>query len=267
MPARDLGLLLEAAKAAGEIAARYFQSGQQVWDKGGGQGPVSEADLEIDRMLRAKLLTARPDYGWLSEESEDDTARLSHAHVFIIDPLDGTRAFVHGHKTFAHSLAIAENGRVVTAVIYLPLRDLMYQAVAGEGAFLNGDRIAPSGRETVTGATILAASNQFSPDLWPGGVPDVTRHFRSALAYRLCRVADGRFDGMLTLRDAWEWDIAAGDLICREAGVTISDRHGAALVFNNKTPQQAGVLATSPGIHARLLAKLRPPEAFQTKPI
>ncbi len=256
MPVPDLELLLAAARASGDIATRYFASGQKVWDKGGGQGPVSEADLAIDRMLAADLLAARPDYGWLSEETEDDSARLAHERLFIIDPIDGTRAFVHGHKTFAHSLAIAENGRVVTAVVYLPLRGLMYHAVAGGGAFLNDVRIAPSIRDDVSGATILAASNQFSADLWPAGVPEIKRHFRSSLAYRLCRVADGRFDGMLTLRDAWEWDVAGGDLICREAGATVTDRRAAPLTFNNKIPKLAGVLAAGPAVHAGLLRHL-----------
>jgi len=252
----DLTLLLSAANAAGDIAARYFQSDQQVWDKGGGQGPVTEADLEIDKMLHQRLLAARPDYGWLSEESEDNTDRLGCKRVFIVDPIDGTRAFVHGQKTFANALAVAENGQVIAGVVHLPLRGLTYHAVRGFGAFLNGKPIRQSGREMLAGATVLAAKAQFDPALWPAGVPDIDRHFRSSLAYRLALVAEGRFDAMLTLRDAWEWDIAAGALICAEAGVTITDRQNRPLRFNNRRPQTAGVLAASASVHAGFLACL-----------
>ncbi len=258
MPEPDLTLLLEAAVAAGEIARRYFKSSQQVWDKGDGQGPVTEADLAIDKMLKDFLLAARPDYGWLSEETEDDVSRLNNACVFIVDPIDGTRAFVAGETTFAHSLAIAHNGEVTQAVVYLPMREQMYQARAGGGAYLNGARISQSGRTQIDGATVLAATPQLRAELWPGGVPPVEKHFRSSLAYRMALVAEGAFDAMLTLRAAWEWDIAAGDLLCREAGAKVTDQHGRALKFNTKTPQCPGVLAASPDVHAGLMSHLHP---------
>ena len=218
MPEPDLQLLKDAAIAAGEIALKYFRADPESWDKGGGQGPVSEADLEIDRMLKAELLAARPDYGWLSEETEDSSDRLDHDHVFIIDPIDGTRSFIAGHENFSHSLAIARKGVVTAAVVHLPAKDMTFTAHAGGGAFMNGAAISNSGMASETGARILAAGSQFKPEFWNGNPPPVERHFRSSLAYRLCLVANGRFDGMVTLRKAWEWDIAAGDLIGQEAG-------------------------------------------------
>jgi myo-inositol-1(or 4)-monophosphatase len=257
LPGPDLDLLLEAAEAAGRIAVRHFRGSYEIQDKGDGQGPVTEADLEIDRMLKAELLDARPDYGWLSEETEDDHARLSAKRVFIIDPIDGTRSFVAGQKTFAHSLAIAEDGVVMTAVVHLPMRELTYQAAVGQGAFVNGQPMQHSGRTELCDARVLAAKPQMSDDQWPGGAPPVERHFRSSLAYRLCLIAQGRFDGMVTLRDAWEWDIAAGDLICREAGALTTDRFGAALRFNDPGAKTPGVLAASPGVHAGFLAHLQ----------
>jgi voltage-gated potassium channel Kch len=120
LPAHDLALLTEAALKAGEIAMRFWKRSPKSWDKGGGHGPVTEADLDVNEMLAAKLLAARPDYGWLSEETEDGAARLAAERVFIIDPIDGTRAFMAGEDTFAHSLAVAEHGRVTAAVVYLP---------------------------------------------------------------------------------------------------------------------------------------------------
>jgi len=257
LPEHDLDLLTNAALAAGVIAQKHFEASPEIWDKGGGQGPVTEADLEIDRMLKAELLAARPDYGWLSEETPDSDLRLANDRVFIIDPIDGTRSFIEGGKTFAHSLAIVENGKVVTAVVHLPMLGLTYAATLGTGAFLNGVRLAHSGRVKLDKARVLAARPMMDASLWPGGVPAVDRHFRPSLAYRLCLVADGQFDGMLTLRDAWEWDIAGGALICAEAGVTVSDRHGEALQFNNPTPLHPGVLAATPMVHGGFLHHLK----------
>ncbi len=256
MPERDLDLLKNAALAAGVIAARYFKESPKVWDKGDGQGPVTEADLEIDQMLNRELLGARPDYGWLSEETTDSAARLDRNRVFIVDPIDGTRSFIDGSKTFAHSLAVAENGIVIAAVVHLPMKDLTYTASRGQGAFLNGVPLKQSGRVDLSQARVLAARPQFAPELWPGGVPPIDRHFRPSLAYRLCLTAQGHFDGMVTLRDAWEWDIAAGELICREAGAIITDRAGSALKFNSPTPLHPGVLAGSPMVHAGFLRHL-----------
>ena len=258
MPVDDLSLLTDAAMAAGDIAKKYFRSDFDVVDKPGGQGPVTAADLEIDGMLKAELLAARPDFGWLSEETEDGVARLDTQKVFIVDPIDGTRAFVAGQKTFAHSLAIAENGTVVSAVVHLPMRELTYVAKVGHGAFLNGQRLELRSDQDIENAQILTAKPQLHPDLWPGGVPPVQPHFRSSLAYRLCLVAQGKFDGMITLKDAWEWDIAAGDLICREAGVVCTDKFGADLKFNVSSAKAAGVLAANPLIHAGLLHRLQP---------
>ncbi len=256
MQGNDLALLIDAAGASGEIARRHRSNGVEVRDKPGGAGPVTEADLEIDRMLKADLLSARPDYGWLSEETEDDAARLTRDRVFIIDPIDGTRAFIDGHGDFAHSLAIAEHGRIVAAAIYLPLRDQMFTASATDPARLNSTPIAANAAG-LDGAAVLAARTNFDPSHWPGGVPAVNRHFRSSLAYRLCLVAQGRFDAMLTLRPTWEWDIAAGSLIVERAGGNASDRTGGApMRFNNPTPRLNGIVAAGPGLHTQLLERL-----------
>gem|GEM_PF-64546 len=222
MPEADLSLLTEAALEAGKIASSFFRNSPEKWDKGDGQGPVTEADLKVNEMLERELLRARPDYGWLSEETEDSSERASNESVFIIDPIDGTRAFIEGSKTFAHSLAIAKDGHVQAAVVHLPELELTYTAALGKGAQLNGAPISHSAHETLETATVLSNKHNTKPEFWPGGVPPFKRHFRSSLAYRLCLVADGQFNGMLTLRPTWEWDIAAGTLIASEAGAAVS---------------------------------------------
>lgn len=257
MPARDLALLTDAARDAGRIALRFWRKDPQVWDKGGEHGPVTEADLAVNDMLKARLLAARPGYGWLSEETPDDAARLSCETAFIIDPIDGTRAFIAGEETFAHSLAIAHKGRVTAGVVFLPALDRIYTASETAPPLKDGQPIAASRRDRLEGADILTTKVNMVPEKWPGGVPEITRHFRASLAYRLCLAAEGRFDGMLTLRPAWEWDIAAGSLIAEKAGAVVTDQRGESLRFNTASALADGVLALPPAPHAAAVRRLR----------
>ncbi len=257
--ADDLTLLLDAAHEAGRIATRFTGPEARRWDKPDGAGPVTEADLAVNEMLEDRLQTARPDYGWLSEETEDNTDRLTRERVFIVDPIDGTRSFAEGSNTWAHALAIAERGRVVAGVIYLPKRDLLYSAALGQGAFLNGEQIRVRPQDDLTRAEILAARPNLADMHWTAGKPpDFARSYRPSLAYRLALVAQGRYDGMLTLRPSWEWDIAAGDLILREAGARCTDRNGVDLLFNNARPLLNGVVAGGQPVHAQLQGALKP---------
>ena len=256
MPETDLDLLIDAAREAGKIATRYMGQSNQIWDKPGGAGPVSEADLAVNEMLERELRAARPGYGWLSEESADDPARLEAENVFIIDPIDGTRSFIDGSNTWAHSLAIARNGHVVAGAIYLPMRNKLYAGALGKGATLNAQPIAPSHQHHFEGARFLAARPTFAAEHWKRGAPDVKRSHRPSLAYRMSLVAEGRFDAMLTLRPTWEWDIAAGTLILQEAGAMATDRTGGQLRFNNADPRQNGVVAGNTALHAEITAAL-----------
>ena len=251
----DLDLLVRAARDAGPIALRYFRQQPQVWDKADDAGPVSEADLAVNDMLAARLRAARPDYGWLSEETPDNTDRLTARRVFIIDPIDGTRAFIDGQDSFAHSLAIAEDGKVIAAAVYLPAKDRMYSAHADGPAMQDGRRISASTAITSAGATVLTSKPNMAATHWPYGVPALERSFRPSLAYRLCLVAEGRFDSMFAFRPTWEWDIAAGALIAARAGAVVSDGSGAALRFNAADPRTNGVLVAPRGLHADLVAR------------
>jgi myo-inositol-1(or 4)-monophosphatase len=256
----DLNLLIDAAEAAGKIASGFFHGAAERWDKPGGQGPVTEADLAVDRMLRNELTSARPGYGWLSEETEDTPARLEAEQVFIVDPIDGTRSFIEGSTTWAHSLAIARNGIVETAVVLLPERGKLYAAARGQGATLNGAPLTVSPKIEIEGATVLAAKPNFNPSFWRNrDVPRVERAFRSSLAYRLSLVGEGRFDAMMTLRPTWEWDVAAGALIVEEAGGAVTDQAKGIARFNNPHPQLHGMVAGTPSVHDALITQLAEP--------
>ncbi len=261
MPATDLPLLIDAARMAGRVATSFAGPTANRWDKPDDAGPVTEADLAVNALLHSTLHTARPDYGWLSEETEDSAARLANDTTFIIDPIDGTRSFVEGSNTWAISIATAHRGKVTAAAIYLPLRDKLYAAGLGTGATLNGAPLQVSGRNLKPETRLLAARPNFADKNWTTGAPDVERHYRPSLAYRLALVGEGRFDGMLTLRPSWEWDIAAGALIISEAGGRITDRTGAALKFNNAIPKLNGVVAANPTLHDDIVERLDPSAA------
>lgn len=267
-PEADLALLLEAAQGAGEIARRHFRGGVKVWDKADGQGPVTEADFDVNDHLRDALVGARPGYGWLSEESDPlgDLTRLGADPVFVVDPIDGTRAFIDGQPGFAHAMAVVRGGQPVAAVVYLPIMDLTYAALLGGGATLNGAPITASTRTDLDGAEVLVARPTLDPVHWPGGVPALNRHFRPSLAWRLALIGEGRFDAMLTLRDAWDWDIAAAALITTEAGGIVTDRTGAALLFNTASARNPGVIAAPSALHAALLARLNAPRQAPSMP-
>ena len=255
-PEADLNLLIGVARAAGEIALRYFRNAPRVWEKPG-EGPVTEADIAVNDMLNQRLRTARPSYGWLSEETPDTFERLDCGHLFLIDPIDGTSAFIAGDTSFSHSLAIAHDGVVTAAVVYLPAKDRIYAAHLDGPANCNGQPIHCSTQAGISGATLLTPKSSLDPALWHGTPPEVERHFRASVAFRLCLVAEGVFDGMLSLRQVWEWDIAAGALIAARAGAAVSNRSGHALQFNAKVPRSDGVLVAAPGLHAELLARLK----------
>lgn len=255
----DLDLITDAARAAGDIARRFWKRAPRVWEKDAGAGPVTEVDLAINDMLAGRLRNARPGYGWLSEETPDDAARLSRSPVFILDPLDGTRAFIAGEPTFAHSIAVAVAGRVVAGAVYLPIVDRLYTATLHGPALCNGAAVAVATPASVDSATLLTAKRSMMPEHWKDGiVPPLRRDFRTSLAYRLCLVAEGRFDAMLSPGLTWEWDVAAGSLIAERAGARVTDRRGGDLHFNRPDPRTPGIVAAGALMHRTLVAGLAP---------
>ena len=241
---------------AAQIALPFANGTAKSWEKEDGSGPVTEADLAVNDMLYSLLRNARPDYGWLSEETEDDQARLDKRHCFVIDPIDGTRSFINGEKTWAHSLAITTDGVPTAAVVHLPTLDHLFAAEIGHGATLDNQPLAVSPKDVLNGARVLAARPAQMPKFWKNAqVPDFDMHHRPSLAYRLALVAQGQFDAMITFRDSWEWDICAGALIVAEAGGVVSDRRGDALRFNKAQPLTKGAIVAGPNLHREIINK------------
>jgi len=252
-PEDDLALLETAARRAGALALTFFGQNPESWFKGKpGVSPVSEADLAVDRMLAETLRAARPDYGWLSEETADDRSRLDHNRVFIVDPIDGTRAFLAGGDEWTVSLAVVEAGRPVAGAVFCPVRAEMFLAYAGGGAFLNGRKLSVSEQHSVAGATLTGPHSVIANEdvLATGFVgTDILR----SLAYRLVTVAAGRVDVGAARGGPSDWDLAAADLLVQEAGGKLTDLSGRLLTYNRAKTGHPALIA-APGA---LIEKVR----------
>ena len=257
--ANDLALLEETVREAGKIARSFFGGRFKSWDKGKGQ-PVTEADLAVDRFLCDVLIAARPAYGWLSEETEDDPRRRTTARTFVVDPIDGTVGFLKGKPQFTICAAVVENGSPDCGVIYNPITDECFGAHVGGGAALNGRPIRTSRSEAIEGCRMLAARATFDHPAWskpPNSPwPEMAVETRSSIAYRMALVAGGTFDAMLALSAKHDWDLAAGDIIVCEAGGRVTNHRGESLRYNGVAPIQASVVSAGPDLHARLIDKL-----------
>lgn len=239
----DLPLLLEAAREAGEIAMCYFGKAPEVWMKAG-QSPVSEADYAADTFLRETLGAARPDYGWLSEETVDTAARMTARRTFVVDPIDGTRGFLEGNSAWCVSVAVVEAGRTIAGVLDCPARDEIYSALPGKGAYKNGVRIVV--REP--GVDLEIGGPQRFVDLLPEEWRRRARRMPHipSLAYRVAMIAEGSIDATFVKSNAHDWDIAAADLILSEAGGQLLDAKGGRPVYAGAVPRH-GVLVGGSG--------------------
>jgi len=237
----DLDLLMDAAAEAGQLALTFFGKDPKTWFKDN-KSPVSEADLAVDTLLGKRLQAARPDYGWLSEESADDKTRLDAARTFVVDPIDGTRAFLAGGEEWTVALAVVEAGRAVASVVFCPVRDETFGALAGGGAWLNGERLCTSSRTDIAGARLsgpysIAANKQ----VIAAGF-ERTENIRS-LAYRLALVAANRVDIAVARKGPSDWDLAAADLLVQEAGGELTDLAGHRCRYNQPETRHPALIA------------------------
>jgi len=251
----DLDLILDAARKAGELALTARESGLKIWSKKGGS-PVTDADLAVDTLLKLELKSARPDYGWLSEETADDPARLSTRRQFVVDPIDGTVAFMKNKPWFAISIAVVEDGRPIAGVVHAPALSETYAATLEGPATLNGAPISPSATDQLFGAAMLGDAKMFAHPAWREPWPEMRIESRNSIAYRMCLVASGAFDAAVALSPKCEWDLAAADLIVRRAGATLSDHKGRDFAYNRPVPQVPSLDCANPALAPLILNRV-----------
>ncbi len=248
----DLDLLKAAASEAGALAMTFFRKQPAAWAKAGGS-PVTEADLAVDTFLRDRLLAERPGYGWLSEETADDPARLGRAATFVVDPIDGTRGFIEGDERWSVSLAVVRGARPVVAALAVPARGELYAATLGGGARLGETPLSVSDRATIAGARLAGPRGWLKTATIQGLGAELEPHIPS-LAYRLALVAAGRIDAAFASPRANDWDLAASDLLVHEAGGRLTGLDGAALRYNQEIPRHGVLAASNNQLHPAILA-------------
>ncbi|WP_409432186.1 inositol monophosphatase family protein [Litorimonas sp. RW-G-Af-16] len=253
-PREDLALLTKVVREAGEIAkAAYHANDSVAWAKSD-SSPVTDADIAVNDFLLKELRAARPDYGWLSEETKDDHSRHACPRSFVVDPIDGTRAFIDRTPNFAVSVAVIENGHAVAGAVFNPLMDEFYAASLGGGATLNGAPISVKDREAVDGITMIGYPRKFRRM----GFPEMNCRVVNSMAYRMVLVGSAQADAALAFTPKSDWDIAAAALIVSEAGGVVTDLRGKAPVFDGPTTSGLGVICAGPRLHSLLLARVKP---------
>jgi myo-inositol-1(or 4)-monophosphatase len=245
---------LEAAvREAGALAHSLFGTTLKIWTKGPAASPVCEADIAVDDLLRTRLQAGNDGIAWLSEESADDPARLDARYVWVVDPIDGTRAYIAGLPDWAVSAALVANGRPVLACLYAPVADRFFVARAHAGATCNGIAIAASKGAELAGARI--AGPRALLERLPAVMPPFAAMPRlRSLALRLAQVAHGACDVAFAGGNSHDWDLAAADLLVHEAGGALTPIAGGTVVYNRPVPRHGTLVAAGRDRHAALIA-------------
>lgn len=251
--ADELKLIAETAREAGLMAMEYFGGSDLDVRLKDGESPVTKADYAVDHYLRETLLAARPDYGWLSEETADSdvAGRMAAPRTFIADPIDGTRAFIAGHAVWCISVGLVEAGRPVAGILECPALGETISATAGGGAHRNGQPIRVS---TPQSEPVIGGPRALVDRLAASGKVRARRHSHvPSLAYRLAMVARGAMDGSFVKPFASDWDIAAAALILTEAGGVFTDGRGGDVALNGADPLKGTLVACHPDLKRAML--------------
>lgn len=244
--------LERVVREAGALARRAFGTRIRTWVKEH-DSPVSEIDIAVNDLLKARLAALAPQAGWLSEESEDDPARLAAAQVWVVDPIDGTRSYIAGRPDWTISVALVEARRPVVAALYAPISDEFFRAVAGAGATRDGIPLKASAGSAIKGATIAGPKGML--ERLAAAAPAFTIPPRiHSLALRLARVADGTLDAALASSTSRDWDLAAADLLVHEAAGTLTTVDGTRLAYNGASTVH-GVLVAAGIVRHRTLIR------------
>ena len=252
---QELAVLVEAVRKAGAKVRELVRDGFEVQTKPD-RSPVTTVDHEVNRILHEMQRREFPRDGWLSEESPDDPARLDNTRVWIVDPIDGTKALVNRMPEFCISAALVERGVPVVAAVLNPSTGELFTAVRGGGLFLNGARVTLSFPHDFN-PIIMVSARELRSDRWSTLAETTRCHPMYSIANALALVAAGRVQAAFTIEPEHEWDVAAGVLLIEESGGAISDGAGKPFVFNQPMPKFRGVIAVAATADRDLRAKLQ----------
>jgi myo-inositol-1(or 4)-monophosphatase len=250
------GRLEAVMREAGELARATARGPFKRWTKGDDKSPVSDGDIAVNDFLRARLTALAPEAGWLSEETEDNLTARAAPTAWIVDPIDGTRAYLAGFPDWTISVALVELGHPRIAALYAPVTEEMFLAVRGGGASVNGLPIGATAGRDLSGARLAGPKRYLTrlAALDPGIRAEPKVH---SLALRLARVAQGQLDAAFASGGGHDWDLAAADLLVHEAGGVMTDFAGAPLTYNRPHIVHGALIAAGPARHAMLVDLLR----------
>lgn len=234
--------LEEVVREAGAIALGYFRGGARAWTKGD-DSPVTEADLAVDSFLKERLPPLVEGSGWLSEETADTAERLDRRHVWIVDPIDGTRAFTENKTDWVVSVALVEDGAPIAGVVRNACDDVTYLGLKGLGATRNRETLAAPDSDSLDGVKV-GGQKSLVGHLKPLGA--VSGPWIYALAHRLVQVSSGGLDAAVARPNAHDWDIAAAHIILNEAGASLIGFDGVAPSYNRASTRHGGLIAAGP---------------------
>lgn len=255
--ARDLATLRAVAREAGYLALDYRRRGKtETWEKSPGH-PVTEADLAANALIAHRLGAARPHYGWLSEETVDDHANRRTSRIWVVDPIDGTRAYMRARADWCVGLAVVERGEAVAGVVYAPELDRLYEARRGGAAFCNSEPIETSRQGAIEGCRMIANEGMVRHKDWRPSWPEMQLAVPrpNATLLRLVMVASGEWDATIALASKSDWDLAAASVIVEVAGGAATTHRGERFGFNQPVPVQQSVIAAGMALHPLLIRR------------
>jgi myo-inositol-1(or 4)-monophosphatase len=256
LPGNKLAALEAIMREAGELARVTSRGPFKRWTKDHDNSPVSDGDIAVNNLLRTKLTELAPPAGWLSEETDDDLPGRAMATAWIVDPIDGTRAYITGRPDWTISVALVESGRPVLAALYAPVTEEMFLAAQGRGATLNGTAVKTSQSAALYGARLAGPKRYL--DKLSSLEPDILVQPKvHSLALRLTRVAHDGLDAAFASPGSHDWDLAAADLLVHEAGGLMTDLTGKPLTYNRPDVVHGALIAAGPPRHATLIDLMR----------
>jgi myo-inositol-1(or 4)-monophosphatase len=242
-------------REAGDLARATLLGPLKRWTKGDDDSPVTEGDIAVNDLLRARLGELLPAAAWVSEETAGAPERTPSL-AWVVDPIDGTRAYIAGRVDWSISVALVENARPRLAALYAPAAEEIFLATQGAGATLNNGRIAASGGGTLAGAK-LAGPKRYLDKLAALDASILPQPRVPSLALRLARVAQGALDAAFSSPGSHDWDLAAADLLVHEAGGLFTDISGAMLSYHAPQAEHGTLLAAGNSRHHALIDALR----------
>ncbi|MAZ46835.1 MAG: hypothetical protein CMM98_04590 [Rickettsiales bacterium] len=234
--------IIEAGKIALELQKKI-----EVKYKAKNQ-PVTNADIEINNFLLDFLKKKTPTFGWLSEESLDDRSRFESDFFWCLDPIDGTRSYIIGKPEYTISLALIKKFKPIFGIVYNPITKEYFHAQENKGAFCNNIKIKVNSKKKFELCSLAVSNSEINILKSYNFFNNKIIKKIGSIAYKIALVAKGKIDVAMSLTKKNDWDLAAADLLIKEARGTIMETNGKKIIYNTQDLNINSVMAANVGI-------------------